>query len=547
MQHKPNRILLAIAGCLMFLQPIFAQSDTSQISQIKGEAIDAISANLDSLVNSFYVNKTLSNRALLKNQKTTTSVEVSDSVYINRLSKVEGVFPLVYNREVKAFIELYLNRKQKTGVLVGLSEYYFPIFEEILEQYGMPHELKYLSIIESALNPNAVSCVGATGLWQFMFKTGQLYGLEVNTFVDDRRDPIKSTHAAARYLRDLHKIYNDWALALAAYNCGPGNVNKAIRRSGGKNTFWEIYNYLPKETRGYVPAYIGALYAMNFYQDHGIVAQPIAMPVFTDTVNVTKEVHFSQISAMINISEAELMTLNPQYKRSIVPAFNKPMTLILPHDKALLFAANADSIYKYNYNVYFNPLQVGTYVASNTSSNIIQEDGSEVKVVKTQVAKYHTVRAGDSWGKIARKYRTTIPQLKRYNRTSSNTVRRGQRLIVGYTTRTEYIRQPKKVQPENAPLADTTNTGDSIQLATTDTLQTVTPTPAVQETPKQNTITTPNKPAKNSTYIVKRGDTLTQISIKYGVSVSEIMAANKMRNADKLQNGQVLKIPSKRK
>lgn len=240
----------------------------------------------------------------------------SDSVYIDRLSRMPTVMEMPYNEIVRKFIDMYAGRlRNQVSFMLSACNFYMPIFEEALDAYNLPLELKYLPIIESALNPSAVSRAGAGGLWQFMIGTGKMYGLESNSLVDDRRDPIKATWAAARYLKDLYDIYHDWNLVIAAYNCGPGTINKAIRRSGGETDYWSIYNYLPKETRGYVPAFIAANYVMTYYCDHNICPMETNIPESTDTIQVNKNLHFQQIADLCNVPMDQIRSLNPQYKK----------------------------------------------------------------------------------------------------------------------------------------------------------------------------------------------------------------------------------------
>ena len=245
-----------------------------------------------------------------------------------RLERLNSVVQLGYSPLVRNYINLYANKRQRSSsAILGLAQYYYPWMMEIFDKYGLPEELVYITIIESSLNPVAVSPAGATGIWQFMYTTGKIYGLEVNSFMDDRRDPVKATDAAARHLRDLYNIFGDWGLAISAYNCGAGNVKKAIYRSGGKTNFWEVKQFLPRETQNYFPAFIGAYYMMNYYKAHGITPAKITIPTMVDTVMVKKEVHFEQIAHVLNISLDEIKTLNPQYKRNVIPAFDKPFPL----------------------------------------------------------------------------------------------------------------------------------------------------------------------------------------------------------------------------
>ena len=269
-----------------------------------------------------------------------------DSVYIDRLSRMPVVMEMPYNEVVRRFIDQYTGRlRGQVSFMLAACNFYMPIFEEALDAYGLPLELKYLPIIESALNPSAVSRAGAAGLWQFMLRTGKLYGLETNSLMDERRDPVKSTWAAARYLKDMYDIYHDWNLVIAAYNCGPGNVNKAIRRAGGKTDYWAIYRYLPRETRGYVPAFIAANYVMTYYCKHNICPMQTDIPAVTDTVQVARRYHLQQVADLCGIGLDELKSLNPQYRRSIIPGDTKPQTLRLPHEAVSRFIDLQDTIY----------------------------------------------------------------------------------------------------------------------------------------------------------------------------------------------------------
>ena len=285
---------------------------------------EKIERDLDSLVSSWYVSMAV--REFPEQFRyDSAGIEFTDSVYRQRLIRINTIFNLPYNNIIRSHIHVYtLRQRDKFSAILGLIDYYFPMIEDIFDSYGIPTELKYMAIIESALNANAVSRVGATGLWQFMFSTGRMYGLTINSIVDERRDPFKSTHAAARYMKDLYSIYNDWILVIAAYNCGPGNVNKAIRRSGNKKDYWEIYYRLPRETRGYIPMYVAAAYAVNYFTDHGIRPLPVNIPVATDTIMINKDIHLNQISEVMRIPLGELRALNPQYKTGFVPGSTKP-------------------------------------------------------------------------------------------------------------------------------------------------------------------------------------------------------------------------------
>ena len=338
-----------------------------------------------------------------------------DSVYIQRLRALVSPIQLPYNNIVRGYINRYTDSRYGTiSRILGMSQYYFPLIEDELLKEGLPVELRALPIIESALSTTAVSPMGAVGLWQFMPSTGKSYGLEVNSLVDERRDPVRSTQAACRYLKDLYAIYNDWSLAIAAYNCGPGNVNKAIARSGSKN-FWEIYDYLPRETRGYVPAFIGASYAYAYHRQHGIEPTEAPIPLSVDTVRINKLMHLGQISSTIDLPIETLRQLNPQYKLDIIPATTKPYTLVLPQRYVMQYIAHEpeiqakDSMYL---KEYINPANI---------DKKRQERSGSVYVVKK----------GDTLGAIARRYRVTTAQIMRWNNLkSAHKLRIGQRLRI---------------------------------------------------------------------------------------------------------------------
>lgn len=307
---------------------------------------EAMTYDLDSLLN-LYMSKTYLDEDGNCNMRDINPVYTKED-YINRLSRLPNVMEMVYNDVVQKFIDRYSGRlRHSISYMLGASNFYIPIFEEALETYQLPLELKYLPIIESALNPTAVSRVGATGLWQFMIGTGKQYGLQVNSLVDERRDPVKSSYAAARYLKDLYKVFGDWNLVIAAYNCGPENINKAIHRANGDKDYWKIYPYLPKETRGYVPAFIAANYIMTYYSQHNICPMTTRLPAKTDTVMVSRNVHMEQVAAVIGINIDLLRSLNPMYRRDVIPGATEPMPLRLPQSEVGKFIDMADSVYNY--------------------------------------------------------------------------------------------------------------------------------------------------------------------------------------------------------
>lgn len=379
---------------------------------------EAMTYDMDSLM-SQYMSKTYlatDNDCQMKNE----NVSYDKEVYIDRLHRMPTIMEMPYNEVVQSCIDRYtLRMRQSVSYFLGASNFYMPIFEEALDLYQLPLELKYLPVIESALNPTAVSRVGATGLWQFMLTTGKAYGLNVNTLVDERRDPVKASYAAARYLRDLYNIFGDWNLVIAAYNCGPENINKAIRRSGGEKDYWKIYPYLPRETRGYVPAFIAANYVMNYYCEHNICPMKSQLPVKTDTVMVDRNVNFSQIASVCGLDISMIRALNPAYRRDIVPGATTPSPIRLPISYISTFIDRQDSIYA---------------AESNTDKRL--EVAVEDAVVKTTTAKssrnaqWYKVRSGDNLGAIARRYGTTVSKLKKWNGLRNNNIRAGQRLRV---------------------------------------------------------------------------------------------------------------------
>lgn len=346
--------------------------------------------------------------------------QFSDSIYIDRLTRMPVLMEMPYNDIVRKFIDTYTVRlRGQVAFMLSACNFYMPIFEEALDAYGLPLELKYLPIIESALNPSAVSRAGATGLWQFMHATGKVYGLENNSLVDERRDPIKATWAAARYLKDMYDIYHDWNLVIAAYNCGPGNINKAIRRAGGKTDYWEIYRYLPRETRGYVPAFIAANYVMTYYCKHNICPMETNIPQATDTVLVTRDLHFQQIADLCQVPMEEIKSLNPQYKRNIIPGLSKPRTLRLPTEAISAFLDQQDTIYAHRASEFFKNRRT---VASVNSSRASSSTDGELT--------WYRIRQGDTLGGIARKFGVRISELRRWNGLRGNNIRAGRRLKI---------------------------------------------------------------------------------------------------------------------
>jgi membrane-bound lytic murein transglycosylase D len=348
----------------------------------------------------------------------------SEDAYSNRLHALDGHTPfnLTYNATVRSFIDLYAVRKREmTSRMLGLADLYFPVFEEYLDKHGMPLELKYLAVVESALNPSARSRAGAVGLWQFMLPTGKMFGLNATSYVDERHDVYKSTEAACKYLKYLYGLYGNWEMALAAYNCGPGNVNKAIRRSGGAKDYWKIYDHLPRETRGYVPAFIAVNYVFAHAADHNLYpATPMFCGHQMDTVQVCYPLDLAGVARMTGSNEKELLDLNPTFKLGVVPDVDQPVTLYLPKRTAGVFVSNEDSL-KY---------------AFFRTTPALPPTIEDRPAATASAPRYHTVRRGESLGVIANKYRLSVTELKRLNNLRGTTIHAGQKLKVGHTTTT---------------------------------------------------------------------------------------------------------------
>ncbi len=440
-----------------------------------------------------------------------------DSVYRALLQALNTTVPLDYNQQVKNYIELYvLKRRNQVRRLLTLSKFYYPIFDQVFAAHGLPSEIKHLSIVESALNPHAISRAGATGLWQFMYSTAKIYGLQINPYLDDRRDIIRSTEGAAQYLKSMYNLYGDWLLAIASYNCGPQNVNRAIQRSG-KHTFWEIQKYLPRETQGYVPAFIAATYVMNYYYLHNLFPDYTSLPHCFDSlvcVPIQGRMAFEQIARFTGMHVDELRFLNPGLRSNIIPDLPQPYQLKLPSDKHWLFHQYLDSILHYSANVkvqyYYPPPVAG---------------------VKT-----YTVRAGDNLSTIARKHGVTVAQLQRWNKLRSTVIYPGQKIKI-YSSR----------HGEAAdPVSKASHSNSSQQ-------------PADAPAQASGAATSGNRPSDSGTssdpweanqrtsfifYKVRYGDTLWGIARRYGTTVEHIRMLNGSK-CENLKAGSILKIQSK--
>ncbi len=447
---KQTLVLIA-AAIIGFSTPVLAQSDDNETeitvtnAEGKKEIIDlpeAMTSEYDSLLSVY------NSRTYLKINTDCNMPDVnpvySKEVYKERLARIPSVIELPYNDVVQKFIDRYSGRlRRSVSIMLGAQNFYMPTFEEALESYGLPLELKYLPVIESALNPNAVSRVGATGLWQFMLSTGKQYGLEVNSLVDERRDPVRASYAAAHYLRDLYKIFGDWNLVIAAYNCGPDNINKAIHRSNGATDYWQIYPYLPKETRGYVPAFIAANYIMNYYCDHNICPMQADLPGKTDTVVVSRDVHFEQVAKVLGMEIGQIQQLNPQYRRNIVNGSTRPMALRLPATLVGKFIDNEDSIYAYRPDVLlakrtevdvnedapsYSRHSSSSSRSKSSSSRNSRQKGKKCK--KNKGGRNVTIRQGDTLSEIAKRNGTTVKKLKKLNKISGSSIRAGKKLRI---------------------------------------------------------------------------------------------------------------------
>ena len=539
--------------------------------------------------------------------------EVGEETYIKRLAAIPSVIEMPYNQIVRKHIERYVYRSRTLiEEMLGMSLYYMPIFEQALEKEGLPLELKYLPIVESAMDPNATSRVGAAGLWQFMIGTGKGLGLEINSLVDERRDPYRSSAMAAKYLKNLYQIYNDWSLAIAAYNCGPGNVNKALHRNGGVGDFWDIYDYLPRETRGYVPAFIAANYAMTYYKQHNISPSLASRPLITDTVTVNRRIHFAQIADVLNIPIEEIRTFNPQFRADVIPGDNHPYVLILPSQQIYSFILCEDSINNYRNDLYAHRQVVEPGGQTLTAEDYIsgRADVSNMRTIT------HKVGRGETASSIAAKYDMTTSELMALNNMSSERVKRGETLkvkapgqdesdiesgIAETTTEVAEVQtdettseelaqneqalydEVKKIEREAATKAPYKGsyTKQSAEQTASKTNYVDEQAPRRQAS-KANTrdwrernnkythrdsaskkggskksdnserssksskhSKKASKPERPSEVTVQKGESLTKIAEKAGVSVKDLERANGIENGNKIKAGEKIKIPTK--
>ncbi len=487
-----------LSGAAIELSDTVSTNDTINpgvINFFEGEDLIESKISTDSLLSLYYVQKKFSmvDDLYVDLDSAKLKSDIPDSVFIARLKAMNSFIPLPYNDIIKNHIVFYTQKiPHKIDLILGMSAYYLPIFEEIIDQYDLPKELRIMAVIESALNPNACSRVKARGLWQFMYRTALQYNLKINSYVDERLDPIASTHAACKYLKDSYTIFGDWALAIASYNCGAGNVNKAIRRAGSRD-FWKIYPYLPRETRGYVPSFVAALYTLNYYKEHKIVPRAISMPAHVDTFMIHKPLHFGQISEVVGVTVEELQNLNPQYIKQIIPGSPEGMVLNLPYQYTTTFVNNEDSIYTYKDSLFFNPIIFKETKGSNLASS---SSGSERSTSYT-----HIVRKGETLGGIAMKYGVKLSDLQRWNHTKS-------KISIGQTIVIHGKRSSSSDdEPSYASAPQTKKSGGYVY------------------------------------YTVRRGDTLWGISRKFeGVTLNDILELNGLTKNSKIAPGKKLKI-----
>lgn len=486
----------------LFLQLAIGQGQTKSAPDSLDN--DPIVAMLDSLVSLNFLSKVNFSEQRNDCNLPHECKQFSDYEYKTKLKKLNSPIPLDYNEYVRNYIELYANRRPVlTSRVLGLSQLYFPMFEQVFDQQQLPLEFKYLAIVESALNPIAVSPAGATGIWQFMYQTGKMYDLKVNSMIDERRDPYKATQAACKYFKDMYEIYQDWLLVIAAYNCGARNVNKAILRSGGKTNFWQIKKYLPKETQGYVPAFIAVSYVMNYYADYNITVTPPAITFFeTDTIAITQHVSFESISSALNIPLQQLHYLNPVYKGNFIPVNEDSKFLTLPSNKVSAFITNSDKIY-------------------GMADSEAEKSGLKYQYTTVEKKKTYVVRKGETLTTVARKNDCMATDIKQWNKLKKNAVYPGQKLTI-YVTEVQKTLVASTIPSPN----------DSINPAAPDTTSTI--AIAVISEPKM------------ALYEVQKNDTLYSISRKYPkMTIEQLKDLNKEvlgGNPNILRPGSKLKV-----
>jgi membrane-bound lytic murein transglycosylase D len=526
---------VVLAAALMISGTIFSQDSVSPkvnepvlpisyLDSIKASFVhDEIAACVDSLwlkelTNEDIFPELINDIATIDVDKK-VDYELSTELLKKRFKEMDAKSPfnIQYNPAVENVIKSFLkNRKKSFERLMAISEYYFPMFEESLARQNVPLEIKYLSIVESALNPKAVSRVGATGLWQFMYQTGKEYNLEVDSYVDERSDPLKSSKAATQYMTNMYRIFGDWELVLASYNSGAGNVAKAIRRSGGQQNYWNIRKYLPKETQGYVPAFLATMYIYEYHKEHGIVPNRALVKHFeTDTVMIKKEMSFKQIADLMDVPVSQIQLLNPSYKMNVVPFYpNKPHFLRLPKEKIGVFTSNEDKIYAYVDRERMK-IEMPHFV---TNSRLASNDSSSNSKYTTKT-KYHTIRRGESLGLISNKYGVAVSDLKRWNNLRSNRINSGSKLKIVSTIK-QAVPTPKVV-----PAA--VEKEEETAVASTE-----------KDTPEAKT------ELETTIYTVQKGDNLSSIAKKFNITAAELKELNNLVDANVKTNSQLKVLKS---
>ncbi len=530
---KITSLALILVSSTIFAQEALIDTVVKKAPLTRREVLDSIKAsfvhdNLASCIDSLWMKEMVSLNLYndlstdIKNINVDEKVdyELPTALLKERLKKMDekSPFNIEYNVGLENVIKSFLkNRKKTFERLMGLSQFYFPMFEESLAAKNIPLEIKYLAVVESALNPRAVSRVGATGLWQFMYQTGKQYDLNINSYVDDRSDPIKASNAATQYMTNMYNIFGDWDLVLAAYNSGPGNVAKAIRRSGGKQNYWNIRKYLPKETQGYLPAFLATMYIFEYHKEHGIKPdRAIANHFATDTIMIKKAMTFKQISDLLDVPVAELQFLNPSYKRDEVPFMsNEKHYLRLPINKVAVFTSNEDKIYafvQYDANKRERPYES---LVAVSDSNYSVNDRKITKI------KYHKVRRGDSLSEISDKYGITMVELKKWNHLRNNKAPMGKKLKI-YTSEVVAVKVKKIIKPDTIAVKETSAIASNTAKVFKD-----------EKVISYKNVTKFHK--------VKRGENLGEISDKYGVTVAEVKKWNHIKGTT-LTKGKSLKI-----
>ena len=536
---------ITVVTILFFVSTTFAQdlftkpqSNLSYLDSIKKTFIkDNIASCVDSLwmkeLTSLDLYNDLENDIKNINLDEKVDYELPTALLKQRLKDMDSKSPfhIEYNQGLENIIKSFLkNRKKAYERLMAISEYYFPLFEDALAKQNVPLEIKYLAVVESALNPKAVSRVGATGLWQFMYQTGKQYNLNIDSYVDDRSDPLKASEAAAQYMTNMYKIFGDWDLVLASYNSGPGNVAKAIRRSGGQQNFWNIRKYLPQETQGYVPAFLATMYIYEYHKEHGIVPSRAAVKHFaTDTIMIQKQISFKQLSDLLDIPVAQLQMLNPQFKLNVVPAyFDNKHFLRLPLDKIAVFTSNEEKIYAYVQHELDQRERPFSRFQTSLASRDSIESGESYTVSRT---KFHKVKRGDNLSEIANRYDVSISDIKKWNKLKSNKAPLGRKLKI--ITSERIAARVKK------PKADSTAVASVSKSTTTVTTAIAQVTPKDQKVYKEEKVVSFQDVTKF--HKVKKGDNLSEIAAKYDVAMSDIKKWNKLKN-NNVALGKSLKI-----